>query len=196
MDSDASSVAVCAHQMRRKFLCLNSAIDLSSPALMKLTKGSANKSRCDKAAYVDINPDAAEAYLKAAIETDDTALIASTLDDIVETMGMNMADGKAGLSRSRCPTHPGKLLREYVVPALKKTETEIARTSVFHHSICKTFCLSECLSAAKLQLVLTNNSAMARIFGLGCKLPTMNGRLLARLAHPNPRNILRLGMVN
>ena len=28
---------------------------------------------------------------------------------------------------NRCPTHPGRLLREYVLPATKKTETEIAR---------------------------------------------------------------------
>lgn len=28
---------------------------------------------------------------------------------------------------NRCPTHPGKLLREYVVPATKKKEAEIAR---------------------------------------------------------------------
>ena len=28
---------------------------------------------------------------------------------------------------NRCPTHPGTLLREYVLPATKKTETEIAR---------------------------------------------------------------------
>lgn len=28
---------------------------------------------------------------------------------------------------NRCPTHPGKLLREYVLPATKKTKAEIAR---------------------------------------------------------------------
>ena len=28
---------------------------------------------------------------------------------------------------NRCPTHPGRLLGEYVLPATKKTETEIAR---------------------------------------------------------------------
>ena len=52
-------------------------------------------------------------------------------------------------------------------------------TWVYRHSICKIFCLSESLPTAKLLLVLENNSATARVFGLGCKLPTMKGKLLA-----------------
>ena len=30
-------------------------------------------------------------------------------------------------NQNRCPKHPGELLREYVLPATKETETEIAR---------------------------------------------------------------------
>ena len=71
--------------------------------------------------------EANEACHDAAIETNGTALVAATLDDAAKAKGMNMAVDKAGLSRFRCPIHPGKLLREYVVPATKKTETEIAK---------------------------------------------------------------------
>lgn len=31
------------------------------------------------------------------------------------------------LNPNRCPTHPGKLLSEYVLPATNKTEAQIAR---------------------------------------------------------------------
>lgn len=38
-----------------------------------------------------------------------------------------MTDHRAKRSSNRCPTHPGALLREDILPAVKRTKTEIAQ---------------------------------------------------------------------
>lgn len=38
-----------------------------------------------------------------------------------------MTDHPAKRSANRCPTHPGALLREDILPAVKRTKTEIAQ---------------------------------------------------------------------
>jgi addiction module HigA family antidote len=38
-----------------------------------------------------------------------------------------MVEQNAKRSASRCPTHPGAVLREDVIPAVKRSKTEIAR---------------------------------------------------------------------
>lgn len=48
--------------------------------------------------YLD-SPQAVEAYLEAAFETNDTALVAAALGDVVKARGMKKVADKAGLSR-------------------------------------------------------------------------------------------------
>lgn len=52
----------------------------------------------DTADYLD-SPEAIEAYLKAAFETNDTALIAAALGDVARAKGMSSIADKSGLSR-------------------------------------------------------------------------------------------------
>jgi addiction module HigA family antidote len=39
---------------------------------------------------------------------------------------MKMAEYRAARNPNRCPTHPGELLRDVVIPATRRTKTEIA----------------------------------------------------------------------
>ena len=48
--------------------------------------------------YLD-SPEAIEAYLEAAFETNDTALIASALGDVAKAEGMKKVADQSGLSR-------------------------------------------------------------------------------------------------
>jgi len=52
----------------------------------------------DTADYLD-SPEAIEAYLEAAFETNDTALIAAALGDVARAKGMSSIADKSGLSR-------------------------------------------------------------------------------------------------
>ena len=45
------------------------------------------------------SPQSIEAYLEAAFETNDTALVSAALGDVVKAMGMKNVADKAGLSR-------------------------------------------------------------------------------------------------
>jgi probable addiction module antidote protein len=52
----------------------------------------------DTADYLD-SPEAIEAYLEAAFETNDTAVIAAALGDVARAKGMSSIADKSGLSR-------------------------------------------------------------------------------------------------
>jgi probable addiction module antidote protein len=54
--------------------------------------------RWDAAEYLD-NPKAIVAYLEAAFEDGDPALIAAALGDVARAMGMTQLAGKAGVTR-------------------------------------------------------------------------------------------------
>ncbi|MET0968774.1 MAG: addiction module antidote protein [Tardiphaga sp.] len=58
----------------------------------------------DAVEYLD-SPDVIAAYLTAAFEEGDPALIVKAIDDVVRTQGVNDVAEKAGLSRENLP-HP------------------------------------------------------------------------------------------
>jgi hypothetical protein len=79
-------------------------------------------------------------------------------------------------NRNRCPTHPGELLREDVIPATGKTKTEIAA-----------------LLGIFRQHLYPNSSVMEPRSGFGCRALMILGRPNAAplLAKPSRRCCIR-----
>ena len=75
----------------------------------------------------------------------------------------------------RCPTHPGALLREDVIPATGKTKAEIAQLLGIPGSISMTFCASASRSLRPLRFGSASCLEMAREFGYACRRLTILG---------------------
>jgi antitoxin HigA-1 len=52
--------------------------------------------------------------------------LSNTIDDAVHMLEMMMTEYTAKRNPNRCPTHPGALLREDILPAINMSKTEIA----------------------------------------------------------------------
>jgi hypothetical protein len=82
----------------------------------------------------------------------------------------------------RCPTHPGALLREDVIPATGKTKAEIARFLRISRQHLYEVCASANRSLRRLQFGSASCLATAPGSGYACR----------RLTIPGTRNVKRM----
>jgi hypothetical protein len=79
---------------------------------------------------------------------------------------------------NRCPTRPGELLREDVLPEVKKSRAEISRLLGISRQHLHDILAERKPVSQRLQFALASCLAMVLVSRSGCRVPMTNGRRL------------------